>query len=67
MSREGGRYRAQAQARFIDEAIAGGTGIYLLGCPLLVLFHEPTRELRLPPCSGSPQPRPGVPDTPSRS
>ena len=43
MSREGSLCRARAQARFIDEAVAGGAGFYLLGCPIVVLFNETSR------------------------
>ena len=43
MSREGSLCRGRAQARFVEEAIAQGAGFYLLGCPIVVLFNEPTQ------------------------
>ena len=57
MSREGSRSHARAQARLVEEAIAQGAGFYLLGCPIVVLFNEPTR-----PAVAWPQAELGEPD-----
>lgn len=60
MSREGSLCRARAQARFIDEAVAGGAGFSLLGCPIVVLFYESSR-----PAASWPRAQLGEPERPA--
>ena len=60
MSREGSLCRARAQAHFVEEAIAQGAGIYLLGCPIVVLFNEKSRPAAAWPRAELGEPQPAV-------
>ena len=51
----------RAQARFIEEAVAQGAGVYLLGCPIVELFNEAARGLAPPPRARSAAADPGAP------
>ncbi len=65
MSRESIRVRARAEARFVEEATANGTGLYLLGCPIVVLFND-ARVRVADPDPGAPTPRRAPPPAGSR-